>query len=216
MTAQAGRRGAGGWLLGVFLMAVLVACQPVEDVEPSPEGQAVEAEDAESGPLDIGAVEESLDDTATEWDSDATLVEMAVRPGPDRHWTELRSTHLAPDADRMLILRHDGTALSEEEATLDTLGFHVLDDAALAVVPALPDDVVDPASAATAAAEAPDGCGMADEPHEILYTTGAPGAWDGSGWAQEPRWTVTVLGEGGGVLLDIDGALRSEPCIDLP
>ncbi len=185
----------------------LSACEPVEEdlVQGSPVSPSSEGDP----PEDLAGMVALTDVAADEWVEGATVVEVVI---PEDEETLVRTTYVAPDTDRMLVVEVGGGGLVEQQPTFETLGFSELTAAALDAVPEL-DGVLEPGELPGAAEETLRACGV-EEVDELLYTTGAPAAWDGTQWTSQPAWEITVLGAGGeGAVLDGDGEPREDPCI---
>jgi hypothetical protein len=202
--------------LGVVVAAVLVACQPVDDLENAAGGEGPAGEDRPAEFADLGALEDTVEPNAREWDGGSRLVEVSAGLDEEGRWRKSRVTYVAPDADRMFVvaLGDDGTTV--QQPTLETLGFVSPTDEALREVPSLPDGAVPPERAAEVADDVLDECGIDGDPREVLYATGAPAAWDGSAWTADPAWSVSVLAGTGGVWLEIDGSVADEACFAVP
>lgn len=214
---QAGRGRRCALLLAVAVL--LAACQPVDEVEPgAAESAAGERTDSSGADLDLTTVEAAAEAVATEWDRGARVVELSVRLDADGSSRQARVSYVAPEADRMLVVTVDGSGSSSQELTLETLGFAPLPREAVASIPALPAAVVEPPAAVRAVEEreALEACVDEGPPQEVLYATGAPGAWDGGGWAPAPVWSLAVLAPGGGVRVNVDGTVPDEPCLSVP
>ena len=208
--STAHRRGVRNAALATALavgLAPLVACEPVEEdlVGESPATPSSEA----GPPEDLAGMVALTDVAADEWVEGATVVELVVPEGDD---TIVRTTYVAPDTDRMLVVEATGDGLVEQQPTFETLGFSELTGAALEAVPDL-EGVLEPGELPGAAEEALEACGV-EEIDELLYTTGAPAAWDGAQWTAPPAWEITVLdADGDGAVLAGDGEPRQDPCI---
>lgn len=203
---------AARWGLAAGAIA-LAACQPVDD-DVGLESSSPTPGDADVAITDLDGLLEATEASAGEWDADARLVELSVGMD-DGSLTEGRATYVGPDADRLLVVEVTGSGIDEQQPTAETLGFEPVPRDALDEVPEPPGDLVEPGELPEEAADALDHCGV-DDPHEVLYATGAPAAWDGTAWADAPSWRVTVLDEEGeGVVLGHDGTPRPEPCIEV-
>lgn len=202
-------------LLAVALL--MVSCQPVDELSTGASADGEEPTEPEVwGTEDLGDLRLATGEMAREWDADAQLARVSVRLDDDLAWVEATTTYVAPDAARLLVLTASDEGVTEEQPTLETLGFEAPPADALAELPDLAADVVPPATAAEQAMDPLDDCDLPEDPRQVIYSNGAPGSWEGTSWSSEPAWTVSVATEGGGVRLDLDGSVPEDPCYELP
>ncbi|MGM0818068.1 MAG: hypothetical protein ACQETV_01590 [Actinomycetota bacterium] len=205
------REGARASALAAALAlagALLSACEPVEE-DLAEEGAPASPSREDGAPEDLAGMVALTDAAADEWVEGAVVVEVVV---PRDAEAIVRTTYVAPDTDRLLVVEATDDGLVEQQPTFETLGFSELTPAALESVPDL-EGLLEPDALPDAAEETIADCEVG-EVDEVLYTTGAPAAWDGAQWTSEPAWEITVLDpDGNGAVLDGDGDPREDPCI---
>lgn len=204
-------------------MALLMAgCQPAggPGAAPTETGTAVSTSEPLGAP--DAAAARTLPDllaeaepVAEQWQDQPRLAEIDIALDAQGRWTGARLLYLAAAADRFLALRADGNGLSLQQPTLSTLQARPMSADGLTAVPRLPAGVREPAALVSAAAEALEGCGVAEPVTAALYATGAPVAWDGNAWTVPPMWSVTLSdAQGRGVVVDpSSGHAGADPCL---
>ena len=78
-------------------------------------------------------------------------------------------------------------------------------------LPDLPDDALEPAELAAAAAPALEQCDASGDVAAVIYANGAPESWDGQAWASAPVWRATVLTPTGGAVVRPDDGTPFAP-----
>jgi hypothetical protein len=187
---------------------VLAACQPVDSPPPAIRDPVATGSPVErlGRPVlgladDLATLRAQTDPLAAQWQHGARLAELAVElDGPS--WQAATVTYVAPDADRILVLRATADGIVQQRVTLDTLELQPVPAAGVTAIPTLPPGTLEPAALVEAAGPALGDCGVAGRPDRVLYATGAPVAWDGARWSERPRWRATVMAGDGGAVVD--------------
>ena len=217
-----------GSVLGmvVGMVVALAACQPVDDFEdladPASDGGEPRDVDRRGAPATgpPGTLEEALaraDGEAARWQDGARLAEAALEVDDAGDLVEGRLTYLAADAERLLTVVVTPEGVRVERPVLEAFDLTPISGDALAALPPLPPDVLEPDQLSGPAQEAFGECGVEGAPANMLYATGAPLAWNPQDqqWAGPLDWTVAVTtAEGGGAVLDPVSA-RALDCIRL-
>ncbi|CAN5480092.1 hypothetical protein BH23ACT7_BH23ACT7_18720 [soil metagenome] len=221
MAATARGRGIAA---GAAVAALLAGgCQPAGDASPAgSETVPAAAPDDPRGrprtdfPATLAELSRLGGMTAAEWQEDPRLADAAVELAPDGAWASARLTYLAADADRFLTLRMEPGSTSQQRPTLGGLGLTAVGGEALEAVPPLPDDTLEPADLAAAAAPVLERCGASGAVTTVLYATGAPAIWDGQSWTVDPQWRATVATGSGGAAVDprTGAAVLDDPCLE--
>lgn len=200
--------------LALVAFLLVSGCQPVDEVDgdvvPEPDGTGGNGSTPRGAPAAglPGSLSEALargERAAAQWQRDARLAEIVLQVDDVGQFTEGRLTYLAPHADRLLEVEVTGDGTREELPTLDALDLAPIPGEALAALPALPDDVRDPAALVEASTDAFAECGVEGTPSTVIYATGAPLAWDpaAGAWTLPLDWSATVTTEtGAGAVLD--------------
>ena len=216
---------------GVLAAVALAACQPVDQpvVAPSQDAAPSDADllgnPDEEFPTDLAELRAFGLQRAVLWQDDPRLSVVVVYldgegdgggdgggGGGGQAWERVRLTYVAPDADRILTVEAvpDGGARVERQ-TLSGLQLQPITAAGVAELPDLPDDALEPAALAAAAAPALEQCDAAGDVAAVIYANGAPESWDGQAWASAPVWRTTVLTPDGGAVVRPDDATPFAP-----
>jgi hypothetical protein len=205
-----GRTRLGRIAGAAVLVLLLTGCQLSESTGPirvEPTGAAtvggeVLGNPAEDWPRTLAAAQAVADQEAHAWQDAPVLVDVTVWLDPTGEWEEVRLTYVAGAAERLLTYRSTPEDLRIERPRLAGLQLPELPTAAVAEIPALPADVLEPVDLAAAAERGLADCGADGPVRAVLYATGAPATWDGTSWTRTPGWQATVFTEAVGVTVD--------------
>lgn len=139
---------------------------------------------------------------ALTWQDEPVLTDVTVWLAPSGQWERFRVGYVAAEADRFLTIRADPDRLRLERPLLEGLQLLPLPQEALAELPDLPAEVLEPRALGEATRPALGECGADGPVRAVLYATGAPAAWDGERWSTVPTWRATVVTADGGVIVD--------------
>lgn len=206
------RRPARVVVAGVVVVVAMSGCQLVDDAAELSASEQDDAQDAlppalgspdTRWPSTLPGLRAFAEPEALTWQDEPVLADLTVWLQPDLSWERARLTYVAADADRMLTYRTQPDQLRLERPRLAGLQLPELPAAAVEEMIPLPEDALEPAALAAAAATALADCGSTDAPVEaVLYATGAPAAWDGTTWTRTPSWRATVVTPVTGVVVD--------------
>lgn len=200
--------------LGLAGILLASGCQPVDEVDTTAAPDANGTGGAGGTPRGApaaglpGSLSEALsrgNRAAAGWQRNARLAEIVLQVDEDGQFTEGRLTYLAPHADRLLEVEVTPEGTREDRPTLETLDLTPIPEEAVGALPALPEDVQEPAELVEASADAFAECDVEGTPSTVIYATGAPLAWDpASGtWTLPLAWSATVTTDtGAGAVLD--------------
>lgn len=210
MPVLSGRR----LLAAVAMVALPLACQPVEDIDDLDSAETGagggQEEDRPGAPV-AGApatLAEAVsrgESEAAQWQDGARLTEVLVELADDGHANSTRLVYLAADADRLLAVEVTAAGVQQQRPTLAGIMLEPVPGAALEEIPELPGDAREPSELAEAAEETFDACDVDGDVAAVIYATGAPQSWNSEvgEWSAPLMWTATATtADGAGVVLD--------------
>ncbi|CAN5705128.1 hypothetical protein BH24ACT15_BH24ACT15_14080 [soil metagenome] len=217
-------RKSAAWMVAAMLL--LGGCQ-LSDAQTAASDNAVSQPGSDQAPA-LGSPDEDwpatldqlqafADPEAWSWQDQPVLADVTVWLRDDSRWERVRMTYVAADAEHMLTLRSRPDELRLDRPRLAGLQLLALPQVAVDAIQPLPEQAVEPAELAAAAAPALAECGSVDQPpRAVLYATGAPAAWDGNRWTRTPTWRATVVTESTGVVVDVTSGQPFAPltCVE--